>query len=96
VKRVKRIAQRRLRPAKPQLQPRELNRPPLDLSRAVYLSARDAAQYLGFTEWAFYKFLERHPDRLPKGRLGRLLRFHRRDLDAAVRYLSARKHAKSA
>lgn len=80
--------------AQPQLQPPDLNRPALDLSRATYLSTAEAVQYLRFVSVeAFYDWVRRYsiPKCTPSG--GRRLLFLRRDLDEAVQQRRQGSHA---
>lgn len=98
------VGQGRRRTAQPKLQPPDLHRAPLDLSRATYLNVAEAVDYLRFTDAknpkrALYEWARRN--QIPKcrpGRTGRLL-FLRRDLDEARRPEEGRKqvrHSKGA
>jgi excisionase family DNA binding protein len=49
----------------------------------IWLTAREAARYLGLGLRAFYSAVERR--QIPASRLGRRLRFHRNGLDALLR-----------
>ena len=79
-----RVLQRRPRTAQPQREPGRLDRPPLDLARLTYLTVRQTMDYLQLpSEKAVYCWADRCA--VPKGRVGRLLRFKRTDLDQALK-----------
>lgn len=81
--RVNSVAKRRPRPAKPQQQPRALDRAPLDLSRKVYLSVDHAMEYLDLpSKWSVYRWARTSAIR--KYRVGALIRFRRAEIDRAV------------
>lgn len=83
VKRVQVVTQRRRRASGAQLQATQLDRAPLHLAGATYLTVPEAVEYLRFaSKPALYLWAERH--QIPKCRRGRTLLFLRRDLDEAV------------
>lgn len=73
----KAVPQRRSRTAKPKVQPRHLNRPPMDLERKGFLTVRTAAQFLDKSEWALRGFIKRgeFPPHVYGRRLGRQITF---------------------
>lgn len=74
---------------------RDLEGPPVDLSRQVYLTSDEGAAYLRFpSRDAFMQWVYRHG--LPKCHAGRKVLFFRKDLDAAVQPLKNVRHMREA
>jgi hypothetical protein len=81
------VAERRDGTAQAKVQAPDLRQPPIDyeaLARKPFLTVRESMAYLsGFTSaHAFRQWV--HRNGVPKARVGRSLRFRRRDLDRAV------------
>jgi hypothetical protein len=81
------IAQRRDSTTQAKVQATDLRQPSIDydaLGRKPYLTVRESMAYVsGFTSaHAFRQWVSRHG--IPKARVGRSLRFRRRDLERAV------------